>query len=124
YANERGMTVSLGHQMAAETDLRRLAHAGARSLTHLGNGIPHLLQRHDNPLLAGIANDDLTAMIISDGFHIPPSVIKIIIRTKGVSNICVVSDASPIAGLLPGEYQTLGNDVVLEESGLLHNPET
>lgn len=124
HAEKLGITVSLGHQMAAEADLRRLAHAGAQSLTHLGNGIPHLLQRHNNPLLAGIANDDLTAMIISDGFHIPPSVIKIIIRTKGVSNVAVVSDASPIAGLSPGKYQTLGNDVILEESGLLHNPET
>ncbi|SMO62720.1 N-acetylglucosamine-6-phosphate deacetylase [Fodinibius sediminis] len=125
YATDNlGITVSLGHQMAGENDLDKLAHSGARSLTHLGNGIPRLLPRHHNPLWAGIGNDDLTAMIIADGHHLPPAILKAIIRTKGTSKIIVVSDASPIAGLPPGTYNTLGNDVILEESGLLHNPET
>ncbi|HLR32482.1 MAG TPA: amidohydrolase family protein, partial [Fodinibius sp.] len=122
--SELGIAISLGHQLASEEELEELASAGARSLTHLGNGIPGLLPRHHNPLWAGIACDDLSAMIISDGHHIPPSIIKTIIRTKGVSNTIVVSDASPIAGLPPGTYNTLGNDVILEESGRLYNPET
>src|SRR5699024_7076675 len=107
-----------------EKDLEQLVGSGARSLTHLGNGIPRLLPRHHNPLWAGIANDNLSAMIISDGHHIPPSILKTIIRTKGVSKTMVVSDASPVAGLPPGTYNTLGNDVILEDSGHLYNPET
>jgi N-acetylglucosamine-6-phosphate deacetylase len=124
HATKLGITISLGHQLGTETDLQKLANAGARSLTHLGNGIPHLLPRHDNPLWSGIANDELIAMIIADGHHLPPSIIKTIIRTKGISNTIVVSDASPIAGLPQGRYTTLGNEVLLEESGYLHNPET
>ncbi|MEX1137552.1 MAG: amidohydrolase family protein [Balneolales bacterium] len=124
HAVKLGITVSLGHQMATETDLEKLAASGATSLTHLGNGLPGLLPRHKNPLWAGIANDDLKAMVIADGHHLPPSVLKTIIRTKGVSNTIVVSDASPIAGLAPGKYNTLGNDVVLEASGYLYNPQT
>ncbi|MFH5883485.1 N-acetylglucosamine-6-phosphate deacetylase [Halalkalibaculum sp. DA3122] len=125
HATEKlGLTVSLGHHLATEEDLEQMAAAGARSLTHLGNGIPRLLPRHRNPLWAGIANDDLTAMIIADGHHLPRSLIKTIIRTKGVSKTIAVSDASPIAGLPPGRYNTLGNDVILEESGRLYNPET
>jgi N-acetylglucosamine-6-phosphate deacetylase len=123
HAVNLGITISLGHQLATEEDLERLAKSGARSLTHLGNGIPNLLHRHKNPLWAGLANDDLVAMIITDGHHIPPSVIKTIIRTKGMSKVVVVSDAAPIAGLPPGKYNTLGNDVILDESGFLHNPE-
>lgn len=124
HAIEMGITVSLGHQMALEADLDRLVSAGARSFTHLGNALPALLPRHNNPLWAGIANDELMAMVIADGYHLPPSVLKAIIRTKGVSNVIAVSDASPISGLPPGRYHTLGNDVILEESGLLHNPKT
>jgi N-acetylglucosamine-6-phosphate deacetylase len=123
HAVDLGITVSLGHQLATEEDLERLAKSGARSLTHLGNGLPNILPRHKNPLWAGIANDDLIAMIITDGHHIPPSVIKTVIRTKGISKVVVVSDAAPIAGLPPGRYNTLGNDVILDESGFLHNPE-
>jgi N-acetylglucosamine-6-phosphate deacetylase len=44
------------------------------------------------------------------------------IRAKGVDRSIIVSDASPIAGMPPGEYRTLGNYAVLEPSGYLHNP--
>lgn len=124
HAVNLGITVSLGHQMATDADLHRLVQSGARSLTHLGNGLPKLLPRHENPLWAGLAHDELTAMIITDGHHLPPSLLKIMIRAKGVAKLIVVSDASPVAGLPPGRYHTLGNEVVLDASGVLYNPDT
>lgn len=124
HAVNLGITVSLGHQMATEADLNRLVQSGARSLTHLGNGLPKLLHRHENPLWAGMAHDDLMAMIITDGHHLPPSILKTIIRVKGVAKSIVVSDASPVAGLSPGRYHTLGNEAVLDASGVLYNPDT
>ncbi|MDZ7718295.1 MAG: hypothetical protein U5K72_05680 [Balneolaceae bacterium] len=124
HATDLGIKVSLGHQMASQADLQRLSDSGASLLTHLGNGIPQIIDRHDNPIWAGLANDDLTAMIITDGHHLPPSLIKTILKVKGASNTIIVSDASPIAGLSPGNYSTLGNKVILKESGRLYNPET
>ena len=121
YAVSRGIAVSLGHQMASEADLVRLAQAGAVSLTHLGNGVPAMLSRHDNPVWAGLGNDDLIAMIIADGHHLPVSMLKTIIRTKGPERCVVVSDASSPAGLPPGKYEALGHQVVLEENGLLRD---
>lgn len=123
-AVEAGVAVSLGHQMAGADDLKQLARAGARGLTHLGNGIPSVLDRHNNPIWAGLAIDELTAMIITDGHHLPADMIKTFIKAKGTDRIVVVSDASPIAGLPPGRYETLGNDVVLAENGKLFNPAT
>lgn len=124
YAVEQGIAVSLGHQMASEKDLKRLVHAGAVSLTHLGNGVPAMLPRHENPIWAGLAEDELAAMIITDGHHLPASVIKTIIRTKGPERCIVVSDAAPLAGLGPGRYETLGSNVVLEDSGRVYDPAT
>ena len=121
YAVDRGITVSLGHQMARDADLTRLAQAGAASLTHLGNGAPAMLPRHENPIWAGLGNDDLVAMIITDGHHLPASVLKTIIRTKGSERCVVVSDASSPAGLPAGKYEALGHQVVLEEDGLLRD---
>jgi N-acetylglucosamine-6-phosphate deacetylase len=117
-----GITVSLGHQLADEAALDRLARAGATALTHLGNGVPNTLPRHRNPIWAGLAEDRLWAMIIADGHHLPPAVLKVMLRAKGVARTAVVSDASPVAGLPPGRYRVSGNDAVLEPSGLLHNP--
>jgi N-acetylglucosamine-6-phosphate deacetylase len=123
-ATQMGITVFLGHQVADEKQLRQAAQAGAKALTHLGNGMPNLVDRHNNSLLYGLAVDELAAIIITDGHHLPPHVIKTIIRVKGLDKIVVISDASPLAGMPPGRYETLGNPVVLEESGLLYNPET
>jgi len=124
HACGRGIAVSLGHQMASEADLHRLAQAGAVSLTHLGNGVPAMLHRHVNPVWAGLANDDLMAMIISDGHHLPASLLKAIIRTKGAGRCVVVSDASSPAGLPPGEYEVLGHRHMLDRTGRLYEPAT
>jgi N-acetylglucosamine-6-phosphate deacetylase len=121
YAVGQGIAVSLGHQMASVADLARLAQAGAVSLTHLGNGVPAMLPRHENPVWAGLGNDDLIAMIITDGHHLPVSILKTIIRTKGPERCVIVSDASSPAGLPAGKYEALGHQVVLEEDGLLHD---
>ncbi|MFW6146096.1 MAG: N-acetylglucosamine-6-phosphate deacetylase [Planctomycetota bacterium] len=118
-----GVAVSLGHQMAGQGDLQRLVAAGATALTHLGNGLPERIHRHHNPIWEGLANDDLTVMMIADGHHLPESMLRVYLRAKGVEKIVVVSDAAPIAGFPPGTYETLGNTVVLEPSGLLRNPE-
>ncbi len=123
-ASSRGIAVSLGHQMTSEEDLRRLVQAGAVSLTHLGNGVPAMLNRHNNPVWAGLANDDLMATIISDGHHLPTCLLKTIIRAKGAGRCVVISDASSPAGLEPGEYEVLGHRHVLDENGRLYVPAT
>ena len=123
YAVSRGIVVALGHQLAGAADLARVAQAGARLITHFGNGMPNLVHRHENILWAGLAEDRLGLSLITDGHHLPPSIIKTALRVKGVQQIVVVSDASPAAGLPPGRYHVLGNEAVLEPSGRLHNPE-
>ncbi|MFC1552286.1 amidohydrolase family protein [Candidatus Latescibacterota bacterium] len=122
HAVSRGITVSLGHSAALEDDLEKAANVGATALTHLGNGIPDMIQRHFNTIWAGLSNDDLSAMIITDGHHLPFSILKSIIRAKGVSRLIVVSDASPLAGMPPGRYSYHDEEVMLENDGLLHNP--
>jgi len=124
WCTEQGIIVSLGHHMASESDLEKLVQTGARALTHLGNGVPANLPRHENPIWAGLSNDSLSAMVVTDGHHLPPSVLKTFLRAKGVSRCIVVSDASPLAGMPPGRYSILGNDVILQENGRIYNPDT
>ena len=92
-------------------------------LTHLGNGCPNMIGRHHNPIFSGLAEERLTAMIITDGHHLPGELIRIIIRTKGVDKVIVTSDASSPTGLPPGKHVTLGVEAVLEANGKLHIPE-
>jgi N-acetylglucosamine-6-phosphate deacetylase len=122
-ATKEGIAVSIGHSLFGGDDLERLYAAGARSLTHLGNGLPNVLPRHPNPIWDGLADDRFTAMVIADGHHLPASVLAVIRRSRSADGLVVVSDAAPVAGLPPGEYDVLGNRAVLEPSGRLYNPE-
>src|SRR4030095_16370833 len=122
YAVSKSIVISLGHQEANEKQINSLARKGARAMTHLGNGVPHLIPRHENPIWGGLGNADLVAMIIADGFHIPVSVIKTILKVKGVSNTILVSDLSPLGGMKPGEYSIWGSHVRLSPDGFLHDP--
>lgn len=122
-AVKMGIAVSLGHQLAEYDDISRLYDAGAGCITHVGNGMPNLVDRHSNPLLAALVHSQISVMIIADGHHLPAHLVDGIVRLKGAEKCIVVSDAAPLAGLPPGKYVTLGNDVVLEASGKLHNPD-
>jgi len=121
-ARELGIHVSVGHHMADYAQVRAAADAGAQLLTHLGNGCPNLLDRHNNPVWAGLAEERLTAMLITDGHHLPGELIKVFVLTKGVDKVIVTSDATEATGYKPGPCFVLGNDSILEPNGKLHNP--
>lgn len=121
-AVDLGITVSLGHQLATREQLIACRDAGATWQTHLGNGMPNEVDRHRNPLLDGLEVDGLSAGIIADGHHLPVDLVKIMLRVKGIENAVIVSDASSLAGMPPGRYHSMGNDVVIEPNGYLHNP--
>lgn len=123
HAVKRGVTVSCGHQLAGAADLACLVDAGATALTHLGNGMPNFMHRHNNPLLAGLAEERLSVLFIPDGHHLPAHVLKVFARAAGPGRLIATTDASSAAGLPPGIYDVLGNRAVLEPDGLLHNPE-
>ena len=123
YASSHGVTVSLGHQNAKSEDIKACVDAGAKLLTHLGNGIANEINRHNNPIWAGLSEDRLAAMLITDGQHLPPELLKLFIRCKGLDNIIITSDAAALAGMPPGTYYSMGNHAVLENSGRLHNPD-
>jgi N-acetylglucosamine-6-phosphate deacetylase len=103
--------------------LKQAADAGATLITHLGNGCPNQLPRHENILIHQLSNDSFTAGLITDGHHLPPDFIKVAIRCKGTDAIFVVSDSAPIASFEPGIYETLGHRVRLTSGGRIESLE-
>jgi N-acetylglucosamine-6-phosphate deacetylase len=99
-----GVVVALGHTAATGAQIRDAVRAGARLSTHLGNGSHALLPRHDNYVWEQLADDDLWASIITDGHHLPPAVVRCIIRIKTPARSILTCDASSLAGLPPGRY--------------------
>ena len=42
--------------------------------------------------------------VAADGHHIDPSTLRVLVRAKGLDRVLLVSDASSLAGLPPGDY--------------------
>lgn len=125
YAVAQGVIVSLGHHLASDTDLDAAVAAGARLCTHVGNGMPNQIHRHKNPLWWQLANDQVSGMFITDGHHLPANLIKVALRAKVVRRFIVTSDASPLAGMPPGEYDIFGGlHVVLDGSGRIYSKQS
>jgi N-acetylglucosamine-6-phosphate deacetylase len=100
-----GVVVSLGHTAATGTRIREAISAGARLSTHLGNGSHAVLPRHDNYIWEQLAADELWASIICDGHHLPPAVVRCMVRVKTPARTILTCDASSLAGLPPGRYR-------------------
>ncbi len=109
--------IALGHHQATRDVIREAVAAGASMVTHLGNGCPNLIHRHDNILLNQLANDGLSVGLITDGNHLPEDFIRVALKCKGPEKTFVVSDSAPIAGLTPGRYTNFGIEVRLTPSG-------
>lgn len=116
-----GVVVSIGHTLADAAQIRAAVQVGARLSTHLGNGCPNLLHRHHNPIWPQLAASELTAMLITDGHHLPPEVIAAFLAAKGPARVILTSDSAPAAGCPPGEYAFFGARALLEPSGRLRN---
>jgi N-acetylglucosamine-6-phosphate deacetylase len=119
-----GVVVALGHTAASSACIRSAIAAGARLSTHLGNGSHALLPRHDNYLWEQLAADELWASVISDGHHLPPAVLRCILRVKTPARTVLTCDASSLAGLPPGRYREWEQEFEVLPTGRIVVPGT
>ena len=114
----RGVLVAGGHCDPSLELLRESCVAGLSCFTHLGNGCPHLLPRHDNILHRVLACEELPFVtLIADGVHLPPFLLGAMLRWLGPDRAIVVSDATAAAGMGAGTFQLGGQTVVVGEDG-------
>jgi N-acetylglucosamine-6-phosphate deacetylase len=120
----QGIVVSAGHCDPTIDQLRAAMDAGVSMFTHLGNGCPMQMHRHDNIVqrvlsLAG----KLWLCFIADGAHVPFVALGNYLRLGGDERCLVVSDCTAPAGLGPGRY-TLGRwDIVVDEDMVPRAPD-
>jgi N-acetylglucosamine-6-phosphate deacetylase len=122
WARARGTLVAIGHSAAHAKQVARAAELGAVLSTHLGNGLPHVLPKFDNPLLAQLAEDRLSASFIVDGIHIPPFALRALLRAKGLARSILVTDATAAAAAPAGQYELAGMAIERAADGAVRVP--
>jgi N-acetylglucosamine-6-phosphate deacetylase len=119
----RGIKVSLGHTNASAEILHQAVKAGACSFTHLANGCPRELDRHDNILWRVFETKGLAVSVIPDRTHVSRSLFRIIHRNLAIDSIYYVSDAMSAAGMPPGRHKLgkleleVGPDQIVRQPG-------
>jgi N-acetylglucosamine-6-phosphate deacetylase len=121
---KRDVRVSAGHTDASLDQLRGAIDAGLTLFTHLGNGCPMQMHRHDNILQRALSlSDRLNVMFIADGTHVPYVALQNYLRITELERTIVVSDAVAPAGLGPGRYTVGRWDLLIEEDMVARAPD-
>lgn len=117
--SSKGILMSIGHSNATIYEVMKAVEAGYRHVTHLYSGCSIVRRirayRYPGVVEATYLIDELTAEMIADGKHLPPSLIKLILKNKGFDKINIVTDAMRAAGLPPGKYMLGEIEAVVDE---------
>ncbi|MEZ5912706.1 MAG: N-acetylglucosamine-6-phosphate deacetylase [Paracoccaceae bacterium] len=111
--------VSLGHSGASFAEAEAAVAAGARAVTHLFNAMSPLGNREPGLVGAALAQGELSAGVIADGFHVHPASLGAALRAKvGPGGLFLVTDAMATVGSELTEF-TLNGRRILRRGGRL-----
>jgi N-acetylglucosamine-6-phosphate deacetylase len=112
------IVVAGGHSDASTDQLQRCINAGMTLFTHLGNGCPSILPRHDNIVQRVLSlSDQINISLIADGHHVPFFALANYLRCIPDDRVIIVSDAISAAGLGPGTYSLGEQSVTVDADG-------
>jgi N-acetylglucosamine-6-phosphate deacetylase len=110
--NAAGIVPAAGHTNAHDSHLRAAMQVGLRHVTHLWSAMSLVVRegpwRKPGVLEAALTFDGLTAEIIADNRHLPPTLMRLAFKCLGPDRLCAVSDASSGAGLPEGARYQMG----------------
>lgn len=127
---KRGIKASMGHSDAGFDDIVKAMEHGYGQITHFYSAMSTITRKRGRRILGliecGYLFDQLKVEIISDGIHLPPELLRLILKCKNHGDICLVTDSMRGAGM-PDGPSLLGsrkNGVpVIIEGGIANMPD-
>lgn len=121
YLTEHGVVVSIGHSAATyEQAVMAYAH-GARSMTHVYNGMTPFNHRANGLVGAACRIRTMYGEIICDGNHSTPAALNNYFMSKGPDYCIMISDALMAKGTPVGsKFIFGGNEIVIYPDGSAH----
>jgi N-acetylglucosamine-6-phosphate deacetylase len=106
-----GIVPAAGHSSAKDVDVLAAMRSGLRHVIHLWSGQSTTVRegpwRRPGLLEASLCFDGLTAEMICDNRHLPPTLMKLAYKCLGPDRLCAISDATCGAGLPEGATFTM-----------------
>ena len=101
YCSEKGILPSIAHTNAEYSDVKAAFEAGFTHVTHFYNAMPgfHNKQgyKYEGTVESVYLIDDMTIECVADGIHVPPTILRMAYKIKGVERMAVITDALAVA---------------------------
>lgn len=102
FLRQNSIAASAGHTNAVYTDMRKAMDSGCALVTHLYSCTSTITRKQGfrqlGVLETAMLHDELYAEIIADGRHLPPELIRLIVKIKGIDRIALVTDSLSVTG--------------------------
>ena len=119
YLVEHNIIASPGHSDAKYPDMKLALDNGANLITHLYSSTSTVTRDHGFRSLGVIESayleDGYFVEIIADGKHLPPELIKLIIKLKGDDKVALITDSLEIAGTDITHGVMSGTEFIVED---------
>lgn len=97
YVSNKGILVSVAHTQAEFEDIRAGFEVGYTHATHFYNAMPGFHKKNEYKYEGTVESiylmDDMTVEAIADGIHVPPTILRLIYKVKGVEKTALITDA-------------------------------
>ena len=97
YIKAKGILASVAHTQAEFEDMRTAYEAGYTHATHFYNAMPGFHKRREYKYEGTVESiyllDDMTVEVVADGIHVPPTILRLVYKIKGVERTCLITDA-------------------------------
>lgn len=105
---KNNIVASIGHSEATYNQVLEAIDWGATHVTHIYCAMSTIVKDGPKRIMGIVEStlllDELTTEVIADGKHLPPELIRMIIKAKGIDKVCAVTDAMRGAGMPSGVY--------------------
>lgn len=97
YLKSKGILAAISHTEAEYDDIKAAYEAGFSHAAHFYNAMPGFHKRREYKYEGTVESvflvDDMTVEVIADGRHLPPTILRLVYKLKGVENTCLSTDA-------------------------------
>jgi N-acetylglucosamine-6-phosphate deacetylase len=118
YARSQGAAAVVGHSAATYEQVAEAVGFGLNHATHTFNQMGGIHHRAPGTAGAVLLLDEIYAEVISDGVHLHPATVNMVVRLKGQDRAVLITDAIRGAGMTDGEYELGGQAIVVKEGAV------
>ena len=97
YITSKGVLAAVGHTQAEFEDIYTAFQVGYTHATHFYNAMPGFHKRREYKYEGTVESiylmDDMTVEVVADGIHVPPTILRLVHKIKGVEKTALITDA-------------------------------